>query len=281
MAENLNQPGESDTVLGTQALASVSGGVLGGLEGVKKRLASSDVQQRLAALLESLKYGQKGLELLTQQALKDKSEQVQQAAYWVLHGYNPYLTKPDDVRRSSEPIVPTDTVSCVAISPDKHTLAGGSWKIVRLWLLATGEQFRTLDAHSNWVLSVAISPDGNTLASGSADKTIKLWNLKTGQLLHTLNAHSSWVNVVAISPDGQTLVSGSADNTIKVWNLSNGKLLRTLKRQLGSEGHSGSVCSLTISPDGQTLASSSTDNTIKLWNLHTGKLLRTLIEHSD
>ena len=30
-------------------------------------------------------------------------------------------------------------------------------------------------AHSNWVLSVAFSPDGKTIVSGSADKTLKVW----------------------------------------------------------------------------------------------------------
>jgi len=66
-------------------------------------------------------------------------------------------------------------------------------------------------------LSVAISPDGQTLASGSDDKTIKLWNLKTGDLLHTLTGHESYVLSVAISADGQTLASGSADKAIKLW----------------------------------------------------------------
>ena len=33
-------------------------------------------------------------------------------------------------------------------------------------------------AHSDWVLSVAFSPDGKTIVSGSRDKTIKVWGVR-------------------------------------------------------------------------------------------------------
>ena len=32
------------------------------------------------------------------------------------------------------------------------------------------------DAHSNWVMSVAFSPDGKTIVSGSRDQTLKVWD---------------------------------------------------------------------------------------------------------
>ena len=133
---------------------------------------------------------------------------------------------------------------------------------------------QTLAGHSDWVWSVAYSPDGQTLASGSWDKTIKLWNVKTGNLRQTLTGHSDEVYSVAYSPDGQTLASGSGDNTIKLWNVKTGNLRQTLT------GHSGSVDSVGYSPDGQTLASGSSDWTIKLWNVKTGNLRQTLTGHS-
>jgi WD40 repeat protein len=71
------------------------------------------------------------------------------------------------------------------------------------------------------IISLAISPDGQTLVSGGDDE-IMIWDLSTGQELGTLTGHSEHsdeVKSLAISPDGQTLVSGSADNTIMIWRV--------------------------------------------------------------
>ena len=134
----------------------------------------------------------------------------------------------------------------------------------------------TLPGHSSFVNSLAISPDGQILASGSWDRTIKIWNLETGEFVGTLMGHSDRVNSVAISGDGKMLASGSSDETIKFWNLHTGELLFTFP------GHSMEVNSVAISPTGQVIASSGgADNTIKLWNLRTGELLRTFRGHSD
>jgi WD40 repeat protein/tRNA A-37 threonylcarbamoyl transferase component Bud32 len=133
----------------------------------------------------------------------------------------------------------------------------------------------TLRGHLKSVASVAISPDGEMLASGSLDNTIKLWNLNTGQEISTLKGHSKSVGAVAISPDGQTLASGSWDNTIRLWNLKKADKIRTLA------GHFSQVVSVAFSPNGEILASSSLDNTIKLWDLKTGEEIHTLSGHSN
>ncbi len=49
---------------------------------------------------------------------------------------------------------------------------------IRLWQVSTGEPIGLLANHSDIVHGIALSPDGNTLVSGSADKTIKIWSLK-------------------------------------------------------------------------------------------------------
>src|SRR5919199_1011252 len=90
MPEHFNQPREDDAVLGSQNLAPVGSVILGGLEGVTRRLGVGnpgavvpEVEQRIAALKDALKYGQKGLNLVIQ-ALQDESDAVQRGAYLLL-----------------------------------------------------------------------------------------------------------------------------------------------------------------------------------------------------
>ncbi|WP_198139190.1 HEAT repeat domain-containing protein [Crocosphaera chwakensis] len=57
----------------------MDGLVLGGIEGVKKRLESSDVNARIAAVREALKYGDEGIDVIIN-TLEDSSRFVQNAA---------------------------------------------------------------------------------------------------------------------------------------------------------------------------------------------------------
>jgi WD40 repeat protein/tRNA A-37 threonylcarbamoyl transferase component Bud32 len=175
----------------------------------------------------------------------------------------------------------------ITFCPDGETLVSSGWgdgkrsmanktqkTTIQLLNFKTGEVIRYFPKSLGAVSSVAISPDGQILASDGGNATVKLWNLHTGKLLDTLPGHSKGVWSVAISPDGQTLASGSEDKTIKLWNLPTRKFIDTLSE------HSESVHAVAISPDSQILASGSEDNTVKLWNIATRQRLRTLSGHS-
>ena len=83
MTENPNQPTEYDAVLGGESQVPLGAAVLGGIPGIKIRLASPIVEVKVAALSEALKYGNPGLDLIIG-ALQDESMAVRFAAYSLL-----------------------------------------------------------------------------------------------------------------------------------------------------------------------------------------------------
>jgi len=87
MSNHQNEPREYDAVLGGQNLIPVNAAILGGISGVKSRLASPAVEVRIATLSEAPKYGEAGLDLIIQ-ALHDESMQVKFAAYSLLKDRN-------------------------------------------------------------------------------------------------------------------------------------------------------------------------------------------------
>ncbi|MCE9619674.1 MAG: protein kinase [Planctomycetes bacterium] len=125
------------------------------------------------------------------------------------------------------------------------------------------------NGHGDHVRCLAISPDGRTLASASADKSIRLWDMANGKQLADLEGHASVVNSVAFSPDGRTLASASDDKTVRLWEVAGGKQLV----ELGE--HEIWVNGVAFSPDGRTLASAG-NKSIKLWDVAGRKLLAEL-----
>ena len=124
-------------------------------------------------------------------------------------------------------------------------------------------------AHANIVTQLAITPDGQLVATGGGDAKVKLWSLPNGQLLNTLPLSGEACGL-AITPTGSLLVSAAYDGGIRLWSLPGGQLLRTLT------GHNSEVTGLIITPDGRLLASSSYDHSVKLWSLPNGDFLTTL-----
>ena len=145
----------------------------------------------------------------------------------------------------------------------------------------TWKCLRTLKGHSDSVNSIAISPDGQTLASGSQDRTVSLWNLKSGKRIFTFFGQAGEVSTVAISPDGKMLVAGGFDNKISSWRIETKELIGSFFYQNSPYSHSGFVSSVAFSGDRRILASASGDKTIRLWGGYTGELKRTLNGHSD
>jgi WD40 repeat protein len=170
------------------------------------------------------------------------------------------------------------SVSRIAFSRDGQILASGSsmknatidlWNVSECSLSSAVSKCTTIGTipiTDKAVTSIAISPNGQLIASGFDDGTISIWKLADNSLQYTLEGFRS-ISSIAFSPDGQLLAAGSYSTkdwfsgAIMIWKTSDGSLLNTLL------GHIDMISKVVFSPDGVLLASSSSDGTIRLWGV--------------
>ena len=170
----------------------------------------------------------------------------------------------------------TAPVNNVVFTPSGNLVSGGADKTMRFWQLnrqkdkIQATEKLKLFAHTATVRDIAISKDGELIASVSHDRTIKLWH-SNGDLITSIVADKTALRTVAISPDKKIIASGGKDRGLKLWT-TEGELIATFK------GHQGMIMDVEFSPDGSKIASASTDNTVKIWDLK-GNLLTTLHGH--
>ena len=130
--------------------------------------------------------------------------------------------------------------------------------------------------HKDKIICLAISPDGQWLATGSKDNTIKIFDTQLFKETTTLKGHTDDVTSIKFSPDNKFLLSGSKDNTIILWDLNKNVDLLTFK------GHSQKVNSVAFSPDSKLIASGSDDASILVWDIYNSQRpLYTLEGHNS
>ncbi|KAG2125778.1 quinon protein alcohol dehydrogenase-like superfamily [Suillus clintonianus] len=144
---------------------------------------------------------------------------------------------------------------------------------LRLWDLESGaqigEDWRDEDVQE--MLSMALSPNGKTVASGSRDRTVRLWNVETRKVIAKWTGHTRVVCTLCWSSDGKRVASGSWDGTARIWDVKSDKTVLTIKT-----GHRW-VYAVMYSPDNKKIATGGDEeNGVKIWDSKTGKLITTL-----
>jgi ribosome assembly protein 4 len=173
----------------------------------------------------------------------------------------------------------------------------------------------TMPGHTEAILHVSYSPDGQQLASGGGDTTVRFWDLNTSLPKATCKQHTDHVLCTAWSPDGRYFASADKRGTLILWNpsqkgrsnqqaavaemdndreASSTNATKAKKTPNASEpvwvkpkAHNQYISSLAWEPlhlnqgRGERLVTTSKDGTCKIWNVRTRQCLITLSGHTD
>ncbi|MBI2808013.1 MAG: DUF1513 domain-containing protein [Planctomycetes bacterium] len=181
--------------------------------------------------------------------------------------------EPADKERRSE-------WSAVAFFPDGKRAVTGKWFIPRppedetpatptlhVWNLANGEQERRFRVSKAPIVSMMLSPDGETLAVIGFPTRLELWHLPTGRLMREMRLadledlpRSLAKPALAFAPHGQWIAFAHREGEIMLLETVTGKPIHTFK------GHRGFISSLAFSPDSRRLLSGGRDTTALLWS---------------
>lgn len=152
--------------------------------------------------------------------------------------------------------------------PGGQDYRGFEWHY--LWKKCEQGQAELSIAHPSLVRSVAVSPDGKTLATAADDHVVRLWNSRTGTLEVTWFPDADRIEHLAFSPSGDDLAGACGGETIRIWDV------KRRRERLCLSGHTYGVLRLCYAPDGSLLYSWGWDNTVRTWDAVTGRLLHTI-----
>ena len=159
-------------------------------------------------------------------------------------------------------------VRAVAYDPRGRFVALGSGMNdlttrVKLFGAGYGEPGIAFDGHAGMIHAVAVSSDGETIASASADSTW-LWSRDPKhprRQIQTVTAPAGRISL-AFSPDGTLLARANSAAGVELFDVATGRLLTALVDDVAL-----SVNGIAFSPDGRYLAGAGNDRQVRIWDV--------------
>ncbi|MBI5935788.1 MAG: WD40 repeat domain-containing protein [Chloroflexi bacterium] len=155
-----------------------------------------------------------------------------------------------------------------ASTPDNRWLTlGQNEENILLMDLGTYETINLpykLEADASFVETIALSSDGNILATGLFDGKILIWDLRNQRIIQSLAGHElrsgdGWSGAterLVFNPRTNLLVSVGWDGTTRLWDIHSGRQLRLLEV----------CCRADFSPDGRLLITEG-NGVIRVWGV--------------
>jgi WD40 repeat protein len=172
----------------------------------------------------------------------------------------------------------SDFVTSVTFSSDGSLLVAGTWLGYVIGYELNGRvpalAFAT-DVQVPYVSTVAIDPQGDTIAAGNSNGTVSILDAQTGAPSEFFCCLGDFgINSLTFSSDGNLVLAagGKIAETFVIGSGSYGAIMI---------GHSDWVYDASFSPDGRYVVTASSDGTARVWAAQTGRRLITLNGHTD
>jgi len=159
-----------------------------------------------------------------------------------------------------------ERVTGMVFLSDHRTLVTSSWRQnFEVWDVSTGTNIAlvaSIPAHGNEVMSLAVTPDGKTLASGCKDGTIKVWAADV--FVERPDAEDriqdAGIKQSGFAEQGRLLVTLTGSGSLNFWDT------RTLAK-LDNQAVRSDILTSAFSPDGTQLAAVLTNGAVQLWTV--------------
>ncbi len=161
------------------------------------------------------------------------------------------------------------------VSPNgRHLFTSGGYtaKGVFIWDLHTRKERRLPNAFEGLRGTVAISPDGRTLAGvrhsylkdNQEERVICLWETATGKVRIVFPGKTRDDSpALAFAPDGRTLAASSDCGDLVLVDVASGREIQRFKSQTGY----WPIKHIAFSPDGKSVLTAENDGTILAWDV--------------
>lgn len=132
----------------------------------------------------------------------------------------------------------------------------------------------TLSDSSDYVLSVAWSPDGTKIAAGSFDSNVRVWDNNQNIICCIKNPNNNPVTGIAFRPlikgeeESRIVSCGYGNQSINIWDVNNCRKLQ----KIDASEH----LSVAWSPDGNKIATLAYRGYVSIWNAEDGSFFKTL-----
>lgn len=136
-----------------------------------------------------------------------------------------------------------------------------------------------LRGHTDIVLAIDVSADGQWIGSASKDCSVRLWCARTGAAVGVGVGHAEPVAALGFCARSGDLFSGSRDKTLKRWDAGRAAkawaaaaakgewAAQPLRARASVVAHAKEVNGLALAPTGGQLVTASQDKTLRVWRL--------------